>query len=268
MTKETGKVMELPLTMERRKFLKQVAAGSISAAVLMVFRPYSNADDDSTPVDELLPTEAKKKPNYAYVIDTHKCIGAGDCVKACSTENDVPAGMFRTWVERYIVTDEGVHVDSPKGSMDGFPAPTPEIEAQSKRAFFVPKLCNQCRDAPCIQVCPVGATFQIDEGFVLMDYDHCIGCSACIQGCPYGVRFLNPRTGTADKCDWCYHRVQKGQEPACVAACPTGARVFGDLNDPESEVSKVFNKANWMVLKPEMHTDSHVFYVELPREVV
>ena len=268
MTEKKGQVLDLPLTMERRSFLKKVAAGSLSAAVLMVYRPFSNAENE--PSEDLVPVAEpeKKKPNYAYVIDTNKCIGAGDCVKACSTENDVPAGMFRTWVERYIITDEGVHVDSPNGSTEGFPKPTPKVEENSKRAYFVPKLCNQCRDAPCIQVCPVGATFQIEEGFVLMDYDHCIGCSACIQGCPYGVRFLNPDTGTADKCDWCYHRVKRGEQPACVTACPTGARAFGDLNDPESEVSKVFKKNNWMVLKPEMHTDSYVFYVELPREVV
>ncbi len=268
MTENNGRVLDEPLTMERRSFLKKVAAGSISAAVLMVYRPFSSADNEAVDTSVPIPPAEAKKANYAYVIDTKKCIGAGDCVKACSTENDVPAGMFRTWVERYVVTDEGVHIDSPKGSVDGFPKPDARLEAESTRAFFVPKLCNQCHDAPCIQVCPVGATFQVDEGFVLMDYDHCIGCSACIQGCPYGVRFFNPKTGTADKCDWCYHRVQRGELPACVTACPTGARAFGDLNDPESEVSKIFKKNNWMVLKPEMHTDSYCFYVELPREVV
>lgn len=259
-----------PLGMNRRKFLKGIAAGTITATVLMVYRPPSKAEDEEEDLVALVRNGGKKpvKHDYAYAINVNLCIGAGKCVEACSTENNVPAGLFRTWVERYVETEEGIYVDSPNGSKDGFVELEDTLVEDAKRAWFAPKLCNHCRNPPCVQVCPVGATFATTEGFVLVDAKHCIGCAACVHGCPYGSRFMNPDTGVADKCTWCYHRVKKGQQPACVEACPTGARMFGDLNDPDSAVSKIFAKGDWMVLKPEMHTDSYCFYVEMPRETI
>ncbi len=206
--------------------------------------------------------------DYAFVVDIDKCIGCGNCIEACALENGVPVGFNRTWVERYVITEEGVHVDSITRDKTAFDGLDEELTSKALRAAFVPKLCNHCEEAPCVQVCPVGATFNGPGGFVLIDPDHCIGCGYCIQACPYGVRFLNPKTRMADKCTWCYHRVSRGQLPACVTVCPTGARAFGNRNDPDSPVARIFREENWQQLKPEMHSRSRVYYLGLPREVV
>ena len=100
------------------------------------------------------------------------------------------------------------------------------------KAFFVPKLCNQCDKPPCVQVCPVGATYQTADGVVLVDRKWCIGCGYCIMACPYGMRFFHPQYHVAEKCNFCYHRINKGMKPACVQACPTGARRIGNIKDP------------------------------------
>lgn len=242
---------DAPIGDSRREFLTHVLSGAASATVLMVYNLGGAAAAGSSAAEH----------EYAYVIDVNKCIGCGNCVRACSRENSVPSGYFRTWVERYVATEEGVYVESPDGALLGFEKINTEIRAKATKSFTIPKMCNHCVDAPCIQVCPVGATFRTDEGFVLIDDKHCIGCGYCVQACPYGARFINPETKKADKCTWCYHRVKRGKLPACVTVCPTGTRLFGDLKDPESEVSKIFKKDQWMVLKPDMHTDPACFYV-------
>ena len=256
--------MDKPDSDGRRVFLKKLLGGASAVGVFMVYKQpaigklLAGEDDETNPVTH----------EYAFVVDVHKCIGCGNCVKACSTENDVPEGQFRTWIERYVITLDGVFIDSPEGGMAGFPEVDESLRKQAINSFFVPKLCNHCKEAPCVQVCPVGATFRTDDGFVLVDPEHCIACSYCIQACPYGVRFMNHNTHIADKCTWCYHRVKNDKQPACVTVCPTQARFFGDLNDKGSEVAKVLEEDKWDVLKPGMHTDSQVLYVGLPREVV
>ncbi len=208
---------------------------------------------------------------WGYVVDTRKCIGCGRCANACKLENHVPFDepVYRTWIERYRVIREGmeekVEIDSPNGGIDGF---TDDIPAEEiKKAFYVPKICNHCDNPPCVQVCPVGATFMTEDGVVLVDYEYCIGCRYCIQGCPYGARYFNTEKGTADKCTWCYHRITKGLLPACVQACPTGARKFGDLKDLESEINKILDKERINVLKADLGTKPKVYYVGMDREV-
>ncbi|MEK7260913.1 MAG: 4Fe-4S dicluster domain-containing protein, partial [Pseudomonadota bacterium] len=141
-------------------------------------------------------------------------------------------------------------------------------DAKIEKAFFVPKLCNQCEHPPCVQVCPVGATFRTPDGVVLIDHNYCIGCQYCVQACPYGVRLFNHAHGVTDKCTWCYHRIARGLKPACVEVCPTNARIFGDQNDPESPISKFIRENRTRVLKPEMGTSPNVFYVGLDKEVM
>lgn len=255
--------MTLPTSNARRLFLQKLLAGGAAAGVLMVYRKPLVAA-----LGAAGETAQAAEHDYAFVVDVNRCIGCGQCVRACSIENEVPEGQYRTWIERYVVTPEGVHVDSPDGGMYGFDEVDETLAGEAINTFFVPKLCNHCAQAPCIQVCPVGATYRSPEGFVLVDPEHCIGCSYCVQACPYGVRFINSEKRIADKCTWCYHRVSRGKLPACVTVCPTSARLFGDLNDPQSEVARVLQEDNWDVLKPEQHTKSMCLYLGLPRVVV
>ncbi len=136
------------------------------------------------------------KHRWIYLVDVAKCIGCGSCVRACERENEVPRHFFRTWVERYQISRTGeVWIDSPDGARDGF-EPT-VTGADITKAFFVPKLCNHCTNTPCVQLCPVGASFTSPDGVVLVDEKRCIGCSYCVQACPYGSRFIHPVTHTA-----------------------------------------------------------------------
>jgi Fe-S-cluster-containing dehydrogenase component len=213
--------------------------------------------------------QPEQAPNYkmadhwwGMIIDIDACIGCGNCVRACKEENDVPleAGHFRTWVERYQVSSDDLdhpRVDAPNGGYDGFPAGATNDDV---KVFFVPKLCNHCAHSPCVQVCPVGATFESPDGVVLIDKAYCIGCRYCVQACPYGCRFIDHRTMTADKCTLCYHRITRGLTTACCETCPTGARQLVDLKNPADPVH-AFLKANAVhVLKPQMATGAKVYY--------
>jgi tetrathionate reductase subunit B len=212
--------------------------------------------------------KAANKPWYGMGVDVDKCIGCGRCMDACKTENDVPREpfFFRTWVERYVIKNNGeVNIQS-IGTLTN---PTSEVVAERDilRSFFVPKLCNQCAHPPCVQVCPVGATFQTEDGVVLVNSETCIGCRYCIQACPYGARYLHPETDTADKCTFCYHRISKGLLPACVEVCPTQARVFGDTNSVASPLARLKRMNKIFVLKPHLNTEPKVYYANLDGEV-
>lgn len=219
------------------------------------------------------------KERWVFLVDTQKCVGCGFCVKACKTENDTPydANVSRTWVERYVVTKDGnTHTDSPKAARDGFITGKIDLgggkfldvkEEDIQKAFFVPKLCNQCENPPCVQVCPVGATYQTPDGIVLVDREWCIGCGYCIMGCPYGVRFFHPEYRVAEKCNFCYHRLVKGMKSACVDACPFGARQIGNIKDPDDPVTKIIMTERVGVLKEEYGTKPQVYYLGLSKEV-
>lgn len=246
----------------RRNFLKKSAAlaGTILAtSALEPFRAIvfaASEPEDST------------KPWYGIGIDIEKCIGCGMCAKSCKSENNVPKEpfYFRSWVEQYSIKNDGeITVVSPNGGIDGFTQTVPEDEIF--KTFFVPKMCNHCAKSPCTQVCPVGATFESPEGIALVDDKYCIGCSYCVQSCPYGCRYLHPEKKTADKCTLCYHRITKGLQPACVEVCPTGARIYGDLNNKEGELHKFLKEHNCQVLKPNLNTGSKLFYNGLSAEV-
>lgn len=217
------------------------------------------------------------KHKWVMAVDVNKCIGCGLCAEGCKKENHVPEGpYYRTWVERYIVTKPKpgsadargeTLVDSPEGGMHGFPDRVAKEEIL--HSFFVPKLCNLCHHSPCAQVCPVGATFDAPDGAVLVDPKYCIGCGFCIQACPYGCRFLNPHTHTAEKCSLCYHRITRGLNPACVEVCPTEARIFGDLMNaaPDDPIHKFYAANRVQSLKPHLGTEPRVLYAGLDKEV-
>ncbi len=208
-----------------------------------------------------------EKHFYGFVVDTTACIGCGRCVKACREENSVPDTFYRTWVERFrIDRNEKVLVDSPNGAEDGFKPD--DLDRDIEKGYFVPKLCNQCSHPNCVQVCPVGATYQTTDGVVLIDDKYCVGCSYCVQACPYSARYIDHHgKGVADKCTWCYHRLVRGLKPACVLSCPVGARKIGDLKDPASEVSTILREKRVGTLKPELGNEPRAYYLGLDKEV-
>lgn len=255
------------MSCSRRDFIKKGLGGAIAVSL-----PLST-------FHFLSPAEAKAAVGnpavrWGFLIDTNKCTGCGFCVKACKKENEIPYDLpvTRTWVERYVVTkDKKTHIDSPKGARDGFTDSKIDGEtidpAEITKAFFVPKLCNQCENPACVQVCPVGATYQTQDGVVLIDRKWCIGCGYCIMACPYGVRFFHPVHKVAEKCTFCYHRISKGLKTACVDACPFGARQIGDLKNPEDPVTKAIMTQRVAVLKDEYGTKPQVFYLGLDERV-
>lgn len=175
---------------------------------------------------------------FGMVIDTRLCVGCTDCVVACATENRVPVGYCRDWI-----------VETVQGRF-----PHARLEIRSER-------CNHCDEPPCVDCCPTGASHVHPVGkVVLVDHDLCIGCKACLASCPYDARFVHP-DGYADKCTFCHHRTSKGQDPACVSVCPTRCMHFGDLDDPESEVSRLLASRASHALKPEAGTGPRVFYL-------
>lgn len=205
---------------------------------------------------------------YGMGVDIEKCIGCGRCAAACKAENDVPLEphYFNTWVERYQIGMDGeATVDSPNGGIDGFPVSAGDGE--TSRSFFVPKLCNHCANPPCVQVCPVGATFSTRDGVVLVDEEYCIGCRYCIQACPYGARWFHPVKHVAQKCTFCYHRITQGLLPACVEVCPTGARVFGEVKPGATPLARFMRMNELQVLKPHLNTKPKVYYANLDGEV-
>jgi len=156
------------------------------------------------------------KKRYGFVIDVSRCIDCRACQVACSVENSVPMDQTRIWVQ-----DLGV-----KGEF-------PNLERT-----FVPYNCMHCEHPPCTEVCVSGATYKDQNtGLVLVDQQACIGCGFCVDACPYNARYLDKRRGVVDKCNACLPRVERGQQPACVATCVGGSRMFGDLNDTQSDAS-------------------------------
>ncbi|OGR07663.1 MAG: 4Fe-4S ferredoxin [Deltaproteobacteria bacterium RIFOXYD12_FULL_50_9] len=255
------------MSQTRRDLLKKVIIGSIGATVsLDLFRFLSPAQLQAAIGDQAV--------RWVFLVDTTKCVGCGLCVKACKKENEVPydVPVTRTWVERYVVTKDGrSHIDTPNGGRDGFvdkKIQGEEIRDQDiNKAFFVPKLCNQCENPACVQVCPVGATYQTKDGVTLVDRKWCIGCGYCIMACPYGVRFFHPIHKVAEKCTFCYHRISKGLKPACVQACPFGARQLGNLKNPDDPVAQIIKTQRVGVLKDEYGTKPQVFYIGLDTNV-
>lgn len=172
-----------------------------------------------------------------FLLDSDSCIGCHACTVACKSEFDVPLGVNRTWV-KYIETGSFPNVS---------------------RQFSVMR-CNQCDDAPCMTICPTNALFRADNGVVDFNDDNCIGCKGCMNACPYDAIYINPATNTANKCNFCNHRIEVGLEPACVVVCPTHAIKVADLDDPLNEATKIIAREDVAVRAPEQGTNPKVYY--------
>lgn len=218
----------------RRDVLKSLGAGSAVLTVAAVAPTVAHA---------------KEEVRFAMVIDTRRCSGCQACSIACKTEFEVPIGSMRSWVEHH---EAGVF---------------PNTERR-----MLPRLCNHCSEPPCVDACPEeGATYKREaDGIVVVDESKCIGCAKCVEACPYDARFMNPfkgdpeltkGNGSADKCDFCLHRISQGVAPSCVNTCPGKARIFGDLNDPGSEVAKLVDEFDTTVLRRGDKTKPSVFYI-------
>jgi Fe-S-cluster-containing dehydrogenase component len=177
------------------------------------------------------------RKRYAMAVDTRRCVGCNACVIACKTENGLPDGGFRDWIATETT-----------GTFPGL-----QMEIRSER-------CNHCSEAPCVDACPTGASHIQEGGVVMVNADKCTGCKACIASCAYGARYVHP-AGYVDKCTFCLHRVKKGQTTACVEVCPTRSLTFGDLNDPESAVSRLVHTRKNRVLQPETGNEPNVFFL-------
>lgn len=193
---------------------------------------------------------------YAMVIDLNTCVGCNACMAACSLENQTPV-----WADRWRTY---VH-DKESG-----------VEGDIRRRFF-PRLCNHCDNPPCLSVCPTSATYQTEGGIVLVDDDRCMGCQACAMACPYDARYpvfsddiekgkayygaLKRNSPSMDKCSFCHHRVENGDDPACVATCVGYARMFGDLDNPEDPITKLVKSGDAKPLLQHLGTRPNVYYI-------
>jgi Fe-S-cluster-containing dehydrogenase component len=213
---------------------------------------------------------------FAYALDISRCIGCRRCVYACVDENNQSRDPQVHWI-RVLSMEKGKGVDF--SAADPYYQPS---EVPQEGHFYVPVACQQCRNAPCTKVCPTGATWTEPDGIVVIDYDWCIGCRYCMAACPYGARHFNwgepsipkgalnththylgnrPRPkGVVEKCTFCIQRTRVGRYPACVEVCPVGARKFGNLLDPTSEIRYIIEHKRVLVLKEELNTLPKFFY--------
>jgi tetrathionate reductase subunit B len=228
--------------MSRRKFAA-VGGSTLAWASCTAARTEVEATDSDAP---------SRRGHMLMVIDLRRCTGCHSCAVACKAEHGVRLGGFRSWVSEQEI-----------GSY-------PDVTRE-----FLPRLCNQCQNSPCLKVCPTGATSRRADGIIKVDPDRCIGCRHCMAACPYNARYFNPQRdlggeqrrfparthGTVDKCDFCSRRVDAGQEPACVATCPASARAFGDAQDPASEVARMLVREPAITLLPNLGTRPSVVYI-------
>ena len=235
-------IPESPFDAERRAFLKiglkitgVLAGGSILSLVSNINKAYSL---------DLFREKYPYKPHYAMVLRQDRCIDCEKCMKACIETNHVPDYGWRTKILKRDLSS-----------------------ALDQKWEFIPILCNQCNNPPCVRTCPTTATYKNKiNGIVQMNNKKCIGCKSCIMACPYDARYYNEEKGAIDKCDFCFEsRLSKGiNTPACVEACPSDVRIFGDLSDPSSRVFQLVHQLQrpvW-VLRQEIGAKPNIFYMK------
>ncbi len=223
----------------RRDFLKKSSMVVAGVAAMATFGGVAAIAD-----------EKKTKQRFAMLIDLRRCKGCDTCSVSCKAEFNVKLGGFRSWVNK---AETGTY---------------PNV-----KRHFLPSLCNHCARPTCVSACPAEAIYVREDGVVVIDKDVCVGAQLCIEACPYGAIYFNENDDksnsksrtfeTADKCDLCVHRIDQGLVPSCVNSCPENARIFGDINDPDSEISQLIAKNKVDTLLSATGNDPHVFYIGL-----
>jgi Fe-S-cluster-containing dehydrogenase component len=253
--------------------LHEMPREKLRKAIAEMEREYSAAAGKPVKVSDAAPMPGVV---FAYALDLSRCIGCRRCVHACVEENNQSRDPEVQWI-RVLAMDKEKGIDL----VHADPYYSPETVPEDGK-FYVPTQCQHCRNAPCTKVCPTGATWTEPDGIVVIDYDWCIGCRYCMAACPYGARHFNwgepsvptealntdmhylgnrPRKkGVVEKCTFCIQRTRAGRYPACVEACPVGARKFGNLLDPESEIRYIIEHKRVLFLKPELDTMPKFFY--------
>ncbi len=286
-----------PVHASRRRFLGQLSIGAAAAVGAGALEAWASQALRELPADEFgerlrqYEADATRKfgkpvrvggeaaiPGtlFAYALDISRCVGCRRCVYACVDENNQSRDPQVHWI-RVLEMQKHHGID--------FAHADPYYDAKTvprSGQFYLPMACQQCDNPPCTKVCPVGATWKEPDGIVVIDQDWCIGCRYCMAACPYGARRFNwaepglpakdvnpnthwlgnrPRTkGVVEKCSWCIQRTRQGRYPACVEVCPVGARKFGNLLDPQSEVRAVIERKRVLVLKAELNTLPKFYY--------
>jgi molybdopterin-containing oxidoreductase family iron-sulfur binding subunit len=211
---------------------------------------------------------------FGYAFNISKCKGFRSCVEACINENNLDRNADTQYIRIFEMEDGVVDLDHADATF--------QHEVPAEGHFYMGTQCFQCADPPCVKVCPVGATWQEPDGITVIDYDWCIGCRYCMAACPYWARRFNwsapdvpvpelntnqhylgnraRKTGVVEKCTFCIHRTRQGRLPACAEACPTGARVFGNLLDPDSEIRWVLQHKRVFRLKEDLKTEPRFWY--------
>ena len=219
-------------------------------------------------------TDAQPGVVFGYAFNISKCKGFRSCVEACINENNLDRKADTQYIRIFEMEDGVIDLDHGDATF--------QHEVPAEGHFYMGTQCFQCADPPCVKVCPVGATWQEPDGITVIDYDWCIGCRYCMAACPYWARRFNwsapevpaaevnpdqhylgnraRKRGVVEKCTFCIHRTRQGRLPACAEACPTGARVFGNLLDPDSEIRWVLANKRIFRLKEDLKTEPRFWY--------
>lgn len=225
-SQESSQIQTSGSDTSRREFL---GAAGLIAGGLVAKSNVTESDEETSSVEDLFQpeeywAERMKAPDdgkkYGWFVDTRRCFGCHGCEVACKAENDVPLGNY---IRQTFFKDVGEY---------------PKVAR-----MFLPMACQHCEDAPCIKACPCGALGKSTGGSVVIDYEKCCGHATCVDVCPYGAIYIDPVANQAVKCHNCYHRLEHEMEPACATTCPSDAIYFGDMNDPDSKISRALTAA-------------------------
>lgn len=255
-----------------QKHYKEMSKEEINKVLLRISKKVSDKYGVIPNLRDIKPMDGVE---YMYALNLSRCNGSRRCVHACVDENNQSRSPEIQYIS--VLKMPNGTMDMEQGTRHYDPESVPE-----EGFFYMPTQCFQCENPPCVKACPVEATWQEKDGITVIDYDWCIGCRYCEAACPYWARRfnfsepqipqdrLNPemsylsnrprKKGVVEKCHFCLHRTREGKVPACLEACPTGARVFGNVLDPESEISHVLKTKRVFVLKEEAGTHPRFFY--------